>query len=316
MKFNRIAKLVGIGVVVSGAFLGIAAWIVLGWLVVRPESYSPSIEIGPVSLRTWPEHDAIYQQTSFPFVLEIDHEKGSLIYVGARHTADAADPQLAEIERRWNEFRPTVALCEGRSRLYRFSTRPTSGSLSESTLVRILAWRGGVGQYTLEPTYDAEVSGLLQHFDPKLVATFFTLRVYTTEARGYSGDKDQLALELLRKRTAVNGLRGCLRSIAELDAYWQQAFADAPDWRSLPDTESLPLLVEVGNVSRQVRGEHMVRTLVELVRRGERVFAVVGASHVIRQEPILRRLLESEAPRLGGMASHTPLVPAVLQSRQ
>ena len=37
----------------------------------------------------------------------------------------------------------------------------------------------------------------------------------------------------------------------------------------------------------------MIRTLVELTSRGERVFAVVGASHVIRQEPALRKALGS-----------------------
>ena len=35
----------------------------------------------------------------------------------------------------------------------------------------------------------------------------------------------------------------------------------------------------------------MVRTIVELVNKGERVLAVVGASHVIRQEPVLAELL-------------------------
>jgi hypothetical protein len=99
----------------------------------------------------------------------------------------------------------------------------------------------------------------------------------------------------MRKRTNVNGLRNTFASVADLDAYWRKKFPDEPDWRTLPDTEGISLLVEVGNVSRQVRGEHMVRTLVELVNKGERVFAVVGASHVIRQEPALRNLLDSNS---------------------
>lgn len=38
-----------------------------------------------------------------------------------------------------------------------------------------------------------------------------------------------------------------------------------------------------------VVGEHMARTLVDLHRRGERVFAVVGSGNVIRIEWILRK---------------------------
>jgi hypothetical protein len=37
---------------------------------------------------------------------------------------------------------------------------------------------------------------------------------------------------------------------------------------------------------------HMIRTLVDLAAGGERVLAVVGASHVIRQEPALGKALE------------------------
>jgi hypothetical protein len=67
----------------------------------------------------------------------------------------------------------------------------------------------------------------------------------------------------------------------------------------LPDTEGVPLLVEVGHASREVRGQHMVRTLVDLAAREERVFAVVGASHVIRQEPALGKALEKALEKAG-----------------
>jgi hypothetical protein len=176
----------------------------------------------------------------------------------------------------------------------RFSSRPTSGSLSESTLVRILAYRAGVPLYTLEPPYEAEVAGLLRNYEPKLVTTYLTLRVYTSDAKRFRGDRDALALGLMRKRIDVDGLRGTFSSIADFDAYWREQFASAPDWRILDSTEGVPLLVEVGHASREIRGEHAVRTLTELVKRGDRVLAVMGASHVIRQELALLQALNAD----------------------
>lgn len=85
---------------------------------------------------------------------------------------------------------------------------------------------------------------------------------------------------LVRRRADVAGLRGSLSSVDELDAYWRERFPAAPDRRALRDTESMPLLVEVGHVSREIRGEHLVRALVDLAARGEDVLAVGGASHV------------------------------------
>lgn len=284
---------------VAGLAAGAAGALML--LFVRPATYRPAIVIDAVELRSWPEHDAIYRRATFPYVLRLERGPARILYIGARHTSEAADPQLAEIERLWAEFQPTVALCEGRARRFRFASRPATGTLHESDLVRILAHRGGVPLYSLEPAYEAEVDGLLRQFEPQLVATYLTLRVFTSEVQGYDGDRDALAHHLLRKRTDVAGLRGSLSSVQDLDAYWRKRFPEAPDWRALPDTESLPLLVEVGHASREVRGKHMVRTLVDLAARGERVLAVVGASHVIRQEPALGKALE------GALAqSHRP----------
>lgn len=287
----KILKPILIGAGVLAAILAVAAWVTLTFILVRPAQFEPTATVSDVTLRPWEDHDAIYQTSEFPYVRSFENGPGKLLYVGIQHTSDAKDPQLNRMEKLWKEFRPTVALCEGRERLFRFMSRPESGHLSESQLVRILAQGSGVPLYTLEPALEAEVAGLLKKFEPKLVATYVTLRVFTSDAKGYKGDLDSLALELLRKRTDAPGLEGALTSIEDLDAFWKERFPGAGDWRKLADTEGIPLLGEVGDVSRKVRGEHMIRTLVELTSRGERVFAVVGASHVIRQEPALQKAL-------------------------
>jgi hypothetical protein len=300
---KRISKRILLGSIAAVVGVAIAAWVLFLQLFVRPATYQPTVVITTVKLRSWPEHDAIYRRTPFPYVLRLERGPARILYIGARHTSDAADPQLAEVERLWAGFQPTVALCEGRARTFRFASRPATGTLHESELVRILAQRDGVPLYSLEPAYEAEVNGLLRQFEPRLVATYLTLRVFTSEARGYDGDRDGLARHLLRKRTDVAGLRGSLSSIDELDAYWRERFPAGPDWRALRDTESMPLLVEVGHLSREIRGEHMVRALVDLAARGEHVLAVVGASHVIRQELALGKALE-EALAQSSTRSH------------
>lgn len=275
-----------------GFVISVLAWLVLSYVLVRPPSYKHSKTLGPVSLLSWPQHDEIYSKTDFPYVLELTSNQGALLYFGCRHTADASDPQLIELERRWKDFRPTVALCEGRERMNRFASRPDSGPYSESRLVRTLAYQSGTTLYTLEPEYQDEVDGLLSLHSPKEVATYLSLRAYTSEAKGYSGSREELMLTLLQKRTNVNGLRNTFDSIESFEAYWREEFSASVDWRDLPNTESNDRLLKIGHSSRQIRGEHMVQTLLELVAKGERVFAVVGASHVIRQGDFLRLSLQ------------------------
>jgi hypothetical protein len=85
------------------------------------------------------------------------------------------------------------------------------------------------------------------------VALYLFLRVWQSERTDAEG--------LLATRTDADGLRGVLGNLHDVDRL-------------------------------RARGEHMLATLVDLVHRGERVFAVVGSGHVIRQEPALRKALE------------------------
>jgi hypothetical protein len=263
------------------AATGVAA---VFWLSCSPAApaYQGSTVPLPARLRTWDEHDRILRAHGNPYVLRFRH----LIFFGARHTSNRDDLQLVEIERLWREFRPTVALYEGRQRRYFVGPLFRFGPVTESRLVHQLAWRDGVRLISLEPRYEDEVAALLRRWSAEQVALFFFTRVYWSEAGGKANDR--LARELLAKRTDVNGLRESLPDLAAVDTLWQRDFTERRDWRTLNEEPKRTYLGQIADDSRTVRGEHMARTLIDLTRRGERVFAVVGSGHVIRLEPILK----------------------------
>ncbi len=243
-------------------------------------------------LRSWPEHDALYPPQTDPYVLKIEHARGALLYYGAKHSRDPNYPQRSDIEKRWQAFKPTVALCEGRSRGFMIGVlfEPFTG-LPEPMLVHRLARRDNIPLFSLEPSYESEVAELLAQWPAELVALFFTTRVYWSESQGHPDDG--LATKLLARRTDVDGLRRVIASTEQLDQVWNKHFPDLASWRSRKTEPKHVFFGQVGDASREVRGEHMVRTLADLVRKGERVMAVVGCSHVIRQEPMLRAALDA-----------------------
>ena len=241
-------------------------------------------------LRSWPEHDALYPPGTDGYLLEIDNVSGALLYYGSKHTRDPNHPQRTDIERKWREFRPTVALCEGRARGYMTSTLlEVFNGLTEPMLVHRLAHQDGIPIYSLEPAYEDEVAALLKQWPAELVALYFTMRVYWSESQGVANDP--LAAELLALRSDVRGLRGAVASVERLDQVWRDYLPDSPTWRTMKSEPEHSVFEEISFASRTIRGEHMVRALVDLVRKGERVFAVVGCSHVIRQELMLRAML-------------------------
>jgi hypothetical protein len=279
------------------AALGLHAWAV--WSPGAPVyALAAGREVRPLPerFRDGAEHDRIRSQHPEPYVLELGTGNGALLYYGAHHTDDPADPQLADIRARWSAFRPTVALCEGRSRGWLLGPLfPRLVGMTESALVHELAREHGVPLYSLEPAYADEVLLLLRRFEPADLALFFTLRVYWSEARGTADEA--LAEELRAKRCDVDGLRTALPDLAAMDAAWK-AITTEGDWRTWSQGVSageMPgVLREIDDASRAARGEHMARVLLELVERGERVLAVVGSGHVIRQEWALRSALGAE----------------------
>lgn len=247
----------------------------------------------PARLRTPEEHDAVNARVwPAPYILEIDAANGSLLMYGAHHTRDPKNPQMADIERRWKSFQPTVALYEGRQRGFVDSRilEPLSGR-TEAEKLQSLAHRDGVRLYSLEPRYEDEVAALLGKWSAERVALYFTMRVYWAESGG--DPDDDLALHLLQKRTDVEGLRGTMTTVADIDRVWSREMQGLGDWRTLSEEPYEGWIAEVSNDSRTIRGEHLSRALIDLVRRGERVFVVVGSGHVIRTEPVLRAGLQA-----------------------
>ena len=253
--------LVGLSLVAIG--LAVYTW--RHWSAAAP-GYpvdTGSIEL-PLPLRTSAEHDAARERNGGePYVLEISADgPGAILYFGVSHSRAPDHPQIADIEARWRAFGPSVALCEGRARGYFY------GALIEPF--------AGLSEFAAEH-----------------VALYFFLRVYASEAGGVPNER--LAADLLTKRTDVRGLRGSLTSIASVDRVWERDVSATTDWRTLPVEPRSGILGQISEASRRIRGEHMIRTLTDLARKGERVFAVVGSGHVIRQEWNLRALF-SMAP--------------------
>jgi hypothetical protein len=162
----------------------------------------------------------------------------------------------------------------------------------------VLLWlsrRAHVPLYSLEPKYAEEVSRMLEEWPPDRVAAYYTLRVFWGEKQGHDPARlDDLAEALLQKRTDLEPLRASIADVAELDSLWQGWFPAGPNWRAIDSEPEGSFLAEMSDRSREIRAEHMVSAIVDLCRRGERVFAVVGSGHVIRQEPIILATLQAE----------------------
>jgi len=86
------------------------------------------------------------------------------------------DPQFADIERRWAEFRPTVAYNEGGHPPTLDDAAEAVRQCGEAGFVRYLAGRDQVPVATFEPALDEEISFALKTYSALQVKVFYALR--------------------------------------------------------------------------------------------------------------------------------------------
>jgi hypothetical protein len=220
-----------------------------------------------------------------PYLYESD---GVLVF-GSVHTEDPADPQLDDIENRWNGFRPTVALIEGRLGFLAPGFMDPVEEYGEMGRVYALAKADGVPTYTWELPWDRVATTLAGQYPPERVALYFVLRPYFSNLRFGRPDSPESFLEEYLHRASIPALAGTIDDVGDVDRIWRRDFPAERDWRDVSDEGPLVgYLVDIGNSSEDLRNQHLARVIHTLRVKGERVFVVCGSSHAVLIEPAVR----------------------------
>jgi len=244
-------------------------------------------------IMTWEEYGAISH--TYPYVVRLTSSEGQLLYFGSRHVYDPADPLVAEIQKLWAEFVPTLALNEGGDPPVAGTIEDAVKQFGEPGLVRYLAARDKTPVLSLEPSRAREVASLLPHYSRQQIKLFYVLRqVPHYRLATLSVPLEKKIEEDLGTFAALYDLPGAPRTLAEIAESCEVLLPGLAHWNDVPQPYFDPLQETTrftNDISRRLsnlRDEHMVDLLAREVERGARVFAVVGGSHVVMQEPALR----------------------------
>ena len=104
---------------------------------------------------------------------------------------------------------------------------------------------------------------------------------------GTAEDSERIVKETIKDRRDYPGIENAFASLADVDSAWAIYFPNGPDWRDVSDEFGLPGYL--GDIDANIaRDEHLVRSIIDLVTKGERVFVVAGSSHPVKIEAALR----------------------------
>jgi hypothetical protein len=240
---------------------------------------------------SWTEYTS--QSRANPYVLELASKTGCLFYYGVFHSQNEGDKQFRVIEAKWNQFRPDVVFCEGGIWPLEPSRELSISKHGEPGLLRYLSSRDGIKLRSLEPRRIQEAIYLSRYFSIPKIKTFYILRqavLQRLQKKSMTVPHIERILSYFEKPPFSNTSPV---SVKEFEYYVKKLFPDLDSWRRIPETwfyscsghDWLPRLFRMVN---DFRNRFMIRKILREIKKGKRVFAVVGRSHVVRQEPVIR----------------------------
>lgn len=253
---------------------------------------------------TWEEY--ALADHPIPYVIRLGEPGGGeLLYFGSRHTFDPDHPQVDHIMRLWQEFQPTLAFYEGGG-----PAAPPGDTMEQAVrrgaepgLIRYLAEAGSVRAQSPEPDQALEVDYLSHRYSAEQIKLFYVLRQvsqYVSYAnRELSIPLGERVVGALEAFGSDPRLDGRPRDLDELEILCRELLPALNGWRDVtleffrpnPD-DPVRFTNRISAELGDLRDTHISERIIKAVRSGERLFVVMGSSHPVRQEDVLRRALE------------------------
>lgn len=234
-------------------------------------------------------------QHDTPYVLHMTEGDLELIYYGARHSFDPADPMFDDMESRFAAMRPTIAFNEGGNPPSLSDRDAAIRNHGDPGFLRYLAKKYGVEARNLDLP-DEEASRILTstYTKPQVLLFYVVRQLGTYNNLPERPDIDAYLDDCIRNfGISLKMPEASLEIVeAEFDRTFGGPFVPETIGRDYSDpVRTEHLMQRISRDSSIARDEHMVNQLLEALHRDRRVFAIMGASHVVMQEPALRARL-------------------------
>lgn len=242
-------------------------------------------------LVSWKEYNRHPREN--PYILELESPSGSLIYFGVFHSTDKVHNQFRIIEDKWRQFRPEVAFSEGGIWPLERSKDLSISRHGEQGLLRYLSERDGVKLKSIEPRRIQEAIHLSRYFCIQKIKVFYILRQAVIQRMLNKPMDDSHVTHILADFDKPPFCNVCPTSAANFRNHVAKLFPELGDWRDIPEhwfysLPAHPWLPRMFRMVNEFRNQFMIRKVLKQVKKGKRVFALVGRSHVVMQEPVLR----------------------------
>lgn len=268
-----------------------------------------------LSSEQYQDHPFARQEEKRVYEFEVKHGSKELTYFGTYHTGNPSDPVLDDIAAALKKANPQMVYVEGiesanedregwRERLKKMSVEDARAE-GENFYTLKLAVDAGADFESPEPQFAMEVQHLIESgFSKKDIFEYYVFRDIFQYQRN-NKNRDQKACERIVERESERLARRLGWDAAELASFGKEVIenlqlddeqfysskVDPIPWDGKPQT----VMNEISRSSSAFRDEHIFEQIAEGLKKYDRLFAVYGSAHAVKQELPLRFLVEQSS---------------------
>lgn len=280
---------------VRSFFLGITAILALSGITSKKLFAQELIDYS--LMLTHKELAKRYYKT--PYVVEIKSKEKQLTIVGSNHSNNPNDKLFLIIDSLFKQTNPQIAFNEGGEfKIYSTKDSTILNSWEPGYLI-FLCQKKGVLRKSIEPPNDMEIEEILKVHSNEEVFLFYAYRNACQLKRQIRNkSKSQLELNFSKYLNKIGRItfdksdeeveyRMLFNSLYE--KYFQNDFS----FSEVNYDQISPFLYKsnLNQINREIaniRDKYMIREIYKQLEQYDRIFIVLGASHVVRQESVIR----------------------------
>lgn len=244
------------------------------------------------------------KKTSAPYFFKIEKKDQILYYFGSNHSYDPNNEQYLALKKHWREFsaktKPenSLVLVEGGVRPVAKNAIEAISIGAEANLITYLANKKGYKTYSPEPGRVAETKALLSKYTKEQIQYFYFAQI--VHQWGNLIDKPnfrEYVYRFLKYDKEITGWKGFDFTINNMKRIHQELFNGEFDeihtnffgsiTNPLFGTTIINQFVQDQNIERDVL---IIKKILENWKEGNNLFIVFGYTHVVMQEPALKKL--------------------------
>jgi hypothetical protein len=246
--------------------------------------------------------DKIVSETRLPYVLDISFKAKRLIYYGATHSQNPADTMFDDIERKFHELKPEIAFNEGGNWPVYNNRDSTIRYSGESGFLRRLCKVKNVLVQSIEPPDSLEVNHLLSKFKREdILLMYFVRQVEQISALSFIDSEVEINIDRFIRTLKGKGLR---LTETELNhryfvSLYEKFYKKSFDKNTFDPTTYWPiynktLLNKISRESSYFRDNYAIKEIEKALEKYDKVFVVMGGSHLLVQEPMLKYIIRKK----------------------